>query len=81
MLLTQWLDSIGLSLELVIVVGALVLTALFLVIHYWKPILLACTPLLGATGQRLRQKLQKVPVPVLPVVVPPPVPGPHENLS
>jgi len=81
MLLTQWLDSIGLSLELVIVVGAIVLTVLFLLIHYWKPLLLAASPLLGETGRRLRKRLLKVPVPVLPVVVPPPVPGPHENLS
>ncbi len=81
MLLTQWLDSIGLSLELVIVVGAVVLTALFLLIHYWKPIVIALCPLLGESGRRLRARLQKVPAPVLPVVTPPVVPGPHENLS
>lgn len=81
MLLTQWLDSIGLSLELVIVVGAIVLTVLFLLIHYWKQILVAVSPLLGETGRRLRERLQKVPAPVLPAAVAPAAPKPHENLS
>jgi membrane protein DedA with SNARE-associated domain len=56
MLLTHWLDSIGLSLELVIVVGALVLTALFLVIHYWKRVLLLFAPLMGDFGKSLQAR-------------------------
>ena len=34
-LLTGWLKSIGLSLEMVIIVGAIVLTVAFLIIHFW----------------------------------------------
>ena len=41
MLLTGWLKSIGLSLELVIIVGAIVLTVLFVLLHFWKKIVLA----------------------------------------
>lgn len=59
MLLTHWLDSIGLSLELVIIVGAIVLTALFLLIHYWKRILLALAPFMGGFGRSLQQRWQK----------------------
>lgn len=39
MLLSAWLKSMGLSLELVIIVGALVLVVLFLLLHYWRSIL------------------------------------------
>jgi membrane protein DedA with SNARE-associated domain len=59
MLLTHWLDSIGLSLELVIVVGAIVLTAGFLVIHYWKRILLFFAPALGGFGRSLQARWGK----------------------
>ena len=58
MLLTHWLDSIGLSLELVIVVGALVLTAVFLLVHYWKRILLLFAPLMGNFGKSLQARLR-----------------------
>lgn len=61
MWLTAWLDSIGLSLELVIVVGAIVLTVLFLLIHYWKRIILLFAPLMGATGKRLQARWAKEP--------------------
>lgn len=40
MLLSAWLRSLGLSLEWVIVVGALVLVALFLLAHNWRRIVL-----------------------------------------
>lgn len=63
MWLTAWLDSIGLSLELVIVVGAIVLTVLFLLIHYWKRIILLFAPLMGATGKRLQARWAKEPDP------------------
>lgn len=63
MWLTAWLDSIGLSLELVIVVGAIVLTVLFLLIHYWKRIILLFAPMMGATGKRLQARWAKEPDP------------------
>lgn len=59
MLLTAWLDSIGLSLELVIIVGALVLTAGFLAVHYWRPTLLLFAPLMGGFGRSLQARLGK----------------------
>jgi membrane protein DedA with SNARE-associated domain len=59
MLLTAWLDSIGLSLELVIIVGAIILTVGFLLVHYWKRILLLFAPLMGNFGKSLQQRLKK----------------------
>ena len=59
MLLTGWLKSIGLSLELVIIVGAIVLTVLFLIVHFWKRILLALAPYLGEFGRSLQARWQK----------------------
>ncbi|MBI4923831.1 MAG: DedA family protein [Devosia nanyangense] len=59
MLLTNWLDSMGLSLELVIIVGAIVLTILVGVIHYWKRIILLFTPFLGEFGRSLEARWRK----------------------
>ena len=59
MLLTAWLDSLGLSLELVIIVGTLILTALFLVIHYWKRVLLSFAPFMGGFGRSMQARLGK----------------------
>jgi membrane protein DedA with SNARE-associated domain len=59
MFLTQWLKSIGLSLELVILFGALILGALFLLIHYWKRILLFFAPWMGGFGKSLQQRWAK----------------------
>jgi undecaprenyl-diphosphatase len=59
MLLTHWLDSIGLSLEILIIVGTVILTLAFVLIHYWKRILLALAPYLGDFGRSLRERLQK----------------------
>lgn len=56
MLLTAWLKSIGLSLELVIIVGAAVLTLLFLLIHYHRTIILLFAPLMGDFGRSLQQR-------------------------
>jgi undecaprenyl-diphosphatase len=56
MLLTAWLKSIGLSLELVIVVGALVLTVLFLGLHYHRRILLFFAPWMGGLGRSIRAR-------------------------
>ncbi len=58
MFLSEWLKSIGLSLELVILVGALILGGLFLLIHYWKRILLALAPFMGNFGKSLQQRWQ-----------------------
>ncbi|MDB5528774.1 MAG: DedA family protein [Devosia sp.] len=59
MLLTAWLKSIGLSLELVIVVGTLVLVALFLLLHYYRAILLALAPWLGSFGKSIQARWGK----------------------
>ena len=59
MFLTQWLESIGLSLELVIIFGALILGVLFLLIHYWKRILLFFAPWMGEFGRSLQQRWAK----------------------
>ena len=56
MLLTAWLKSIGLSLELVIVVGTLILAALFLLIHYYRRILLFFAPWLGGLGRAMQAR-------------------------
>lgn len=56
MLLTAWLKSIGLSLELVIIVGAAVLTVLFLLIHYFRTIVLFFAPFLGGFGRQLQAR-------------------------
>ena len=59
MLLSAWLKSIGMSLELVIIVGTLILVALFLLVHYWKRILLFFAPWLGSFGRTLQARWQK----------------------
>ena len=59
MLLGAWLESIGLSLEMVIVVGALVFVALVLLIHYWKRIVLLFTPFLGEFGKSIEARWRK----------------------
>ncbi|MGV8853099.1 MAG: DedA family protein [Devosia sp.] len=56
MLLTAWLKSIGLSLELVIVLGTLILTALFIVLHFYRQILLFCAPWLGGLGRSIQTR-------------------------
>ena len=56
MLLTAWLKSIGLSLELVIVVGTLVLVALFVLVHSWRSILLFFAPFLGGLGRSIEAR-------------------------
>jgi undecaprenyl-diphosphatase len=59
MFLTQWLESIGLSLELVIIFGAIILGVVFLLIHYWKRILLFFAPWMGNFGRSLQQRWAK----------------------
>ena len=64
MLLTGWLKSIGLSLEFVIIVGAAILTVGFLLIHFWKRILLSFTPYLGSFGKTLEARWRKPETPL-----------------
>jgi undecaprenyl-diphosphatase len=59
MFLSEWLKSIGLSLELVILFGAIILTVGFLAIHYWKRILLALAPFLGSVGKDIEARWRK----------------------
>lgn len=58
-LLTGWLKSIGLSLEMVIIVGAIVLTVAFLIVHFWKRIILAFAPFMGEFGRSLQARWRK----------------------
>lgn len=59
MLLGAWLESIGLNLEMVIVVGALVIVAIVLLVHYWRRIVLLFTPFLGQFGKSLEARWRK----------------------
>lgn len=63
MLLTAWLKSIGLSLELVILVGALILVILFVIIHNWRGIVLLFAPLMGDFGRSLQARWGKTETP------------------
>jgi membrane protein DedA with SNARE-associated domain len=56
MLVSAWLKSMGLSLEMVIIVGTLVLVALFLVVHYFKRIVLLFAPFMGSFGRSLQAR-------------------------
>jgi undecaprenyl-diphosphatase len=59
MFLTEWLDSIGLSMELIIIYGTIILTVVFLAIHYWKRILLFFAPWMGAFGRSVQERWGK----------------------
>jgi undecaprenyl-diphosphatase len=59
MLLTDWLKSMGLSLELVIVVGTLVLTGLYVLFHFHRQILLFFAPYLGSFGKSIQTRFRK----------------------
>jgi undecaprenyl-diphosphatase len=59
MFLTEWLDSIGLSMELVIIYGTIILTVVFLLIHYWKRILLFFAPWMGGFGRSVQERWGK----------------------
>ncbi len=62
MFLSEWLKSIGLSLELVIFFGAIILTVVFLLIHYWKRILLSLAPYLGNLGKGIEARWRRTDV-------------------
>ena len=59
MFLTQWLESIGLSLELVILFGAVILAVLFGLLHYHRRILLFFAPWLGGFGKSIQARWGK----------------------
>ena len=50
------LKSMGLSLELVIVLGTLILATLFILLHYHRQILLFCAPWLGGLGRSIQTR-------------------------
>jgi membrane protein DedA with SNARE-associated domain len=56
LLLTAWLKSIGLSLELVIVLGSLILAGLFILLHFHRHILLFLAPWLGGLGRAIQAR-------------------------
>lgn len=68
MLLTDWLESMGLRLELVIIYAVIAICAALLVLHYWKRIVLLFTPIMGAFGRSLGARLTK-PAPQTPAEV------------
>ncbi len=59
MLLSAWLKSIGLSVELVLLIGTVVVIAAALLIHYWKRIVLLFAPLMGDFGKSLQARWRK----------------------
>ena len=59
MLLIGWLESIGLSLEMVLIVGALVMFGGVILLHYWKRIVLLFAPLMGNFGKSLQERWRK----------------------
>ena len=59
LLLSQWLKSIGLSIEFVIVWGTLALIALYLLFHFRRKILLFFAPFLGGFGKSMEARIRK----------------------
>jgi undecaprenyl-diphosphatase len=59
LLLSNWLDSIGLSIEWVIVWGTILLTVLDVLFHFRRNILLFLAPYLGSFGRSLKSRLSK----------------------
>lgn len=59
MLLSNWLKSIGLSIEFVIVWGTIGLCVLYALFHFRRHILLLFTPYLGTFGKSLESRLRK----------------------
>ena len=55
----DWLDSMGLSPELVMLLAATGLGLGFVLIHYWKSIVLLFTPFLGEFGKSLEARWRK----------------------
>ncbi len=59
MALGQWLNSIGLGLDTIIIAGTAIIIVAVIVLHYWKRIVLLFTPFLGAFGKSLEARVGK----------------------
>ncbi len=59
MLLGAWLESIGLSIEAVVLYGSVIVVIVAVIIHFWKRIVLAITPFLGEFGKSIEARLRK----------------------
>jgi len=59
MLLGSWLESIGLGLETILLVGSVVLVLGIVLAHFWKPILMLMAPYLGNFGKSLEARWGK----------------------
>jgi membrane protein DedA with SNARE-associated domain len=55
----DWLDSMGFSPEIVMILAASLLGIGFILIHYWKRIVLMFAPYMGNFGKSLQQRWQK----------------------
>ena len=62
LLLSNWLKSIGLSIEMVIVWGTLILIALYALFHFHRQILLFFAPYLGGLGRSIEARFRKTDV-------------------
>jgi membrane protein DedA with SNARE-associated domain len=62
MLLSNWLESMGLSIDSVIVWGTLALCVLYGLFHFRRRILLFFAPFLGTFGKSLERRLHKADV-------------------
>jgi membrane protein DedA with SNARE-associated domain len=63
LLLGNWLDSIGLSIEMVIVWGTIILVLLYALFHFHRQILLFFAPYLGGFGKSIEARFRKVDTP------------------
>lgn len=59
LLLSNWLDSIGLSIEAVILWGTLILIVLYALFHFHRQILLFLAPYLGGVGKSIETRFRK----------------------
>ena len=59
MLLGRWLESVGLGLDTILLVGTVIIVVAVVLAHYWKPILLLFTPFLGSYGKSLEARWRK----------------------
>lgn len=55
----DWLESMGVNPELVMIFAATLLGVSFILLHYWKRIVLLVTPFLGNFGKSLEARLRK----------------------
>lgn len=55
----DWLESMGVNPELVMILAATLLGVTFILLHYWKRIVLLVTPFLGSFGKSIEGRLRK----------------------